>query len=623
LFATTLGAFAFSANVSAAPASDPYVALNKSFIQAPATAALQGQHASTAPMTISLVLQPNNSTNLNKLLNALYTPGNPLYHHWLATGQFNQLFAPTQAQTKQVTDFVQKGGLKLAASPSPFIVRATGATSHVEALFHTTVHDYKAADGKAFFQNDSSVEVPASLTSVVSSVAGLSNTSKPHPELVRTGSAAQSQGKRTPKYGAGPNGSGLVPSQIESLYDANGVYKLGARGQGHNSTLAVFELSGYTETDPHAYERNFFGRSLYVPVVDVNVDGGPISPACPTGDTCNPGPDYSGDVEVVADIEMQMAIAPQASKILVYNAPNDQTGTTIVDEYMKIANDNIADSISSSWGLCELDAGFAQAKAESVAFEQMAAQGQSIFSAAGDTGAPDCLRGSGNTSLSVDDPSSQPFVTAVGGTSFESYDPGTNLHPSYQQETVWNVLNKCSTTNLTACAQTGAGGGGVSSFWAQPDYQHGPGVISDYSQIAPYCSQATSGQHCREIPDVSANADENTPYAEYCKGAIGTNSQCLPPYYGWFGIGGTSLASPLWSGVIGLWDSVHGKRFGSANYGLYQMFRSSGSYNKYFHDITGKNQTENNNGFYPTTPGYDMATGIGSPRISNFVLAGY
>src|SRR5689334_21227851 len=125
LFATTLGAFEFSSNDSAAPASDPYVALNKSFIQAPATAALEGQHASNAPMTISLVLQPTNSTNLNKVLNALYTPGNPLYPHLLTTGHFNQLSAPTQAQTKQVTDFVQKGGLKLVASPSPFIVRAT------------------------------------------------------------------------------------------------------------------------------------------------------------------------------------------------------------------------------------------------------------------------------------------------------------------------------------------------------------------------------------------------------------------------------------------------------------------------------------------------------------------
>ena len=254
---------------------------------------------------------------------------------------------------------------------------------------------------------------------------------------------------------------------------------------------------------------------------------------------------------------------------------------------------------------------------------QMAAQGQSMFAAAGDTGAYSCLRGSGNTALAVLDPSSQPYVTAVGGTSFGTFDPGANQHPTYPKgaETVWNVLNLCngSANGLSNCSQFGAGGGGVSRFWARPSYQYGPGVNNAYSQEGPYCSQASNGQYCREVPDVSANADEYTPYAEYCTGNASTNSTCatIPPQpaAGWFGIGGTSLSSPLWSAIIALSDSAHGGRFGNANYGLYQLFRSH--YSKDFHDITGKNQTENNNGYYPTTPNYDLATGIGTPNISN------
>ncbi len=392
-------------------------------------------------------------------------------------------------------------------------------------------------------------------------------------------------------------------------------------------------MSGYTAADITTYENQFFGASENVSLVDINVDGGPVTPVCPTGDECGPfGPppcangcdsaDYSGDVEVEADIEMQLALAPKIDRILVYNAPNDFNGTTEVNEYYRIASDDLADSISTSWGLCEQDAGLSMIEAELVAFMQMAAQGQSIFSAAGDTGAFDCLRGSGFTGPAVDDPSSQPFVTAVGGTSFGSFDPGSNLHPSYPSgfETVWNVLNACSANNLNACGTTGAGGGGVSTVWARPSYQSGPGVISSLSQQAPYCSQAATGQFCREVPDVSANADEYTPYAEYCTGDPKTNSTCAtfsggltPP--GWFGIGGTSLSSPLWSGVIALWDSLHGARFGNANANLYELLRSD-TYRSFFHDITGKNQTENNNGLYPTTPNYDMATGIGTPRIS-------
>lgn len=641
LFAATLSAFSLPKNASAASASTPYVALDKSFIKAPTSAAFQGQHASNAPLTISVVLQPNNSKALDSLLNAIYTPGSRQYHHWLATGEFNKLFGPTTAQHARVISYLQQSGLAVTSSPSPFIVRAVGSTARVETAFHTTINNYRAANGKTFFQNDSSVQVPATLSDVVSEVMGLTNTVRVHSNAQRAASVAQAanttttkpQAKTTPKYGAGPNGSGLVPAQIAGIYDASSVYSLGDRGKGRGANLAVFELSGYTHTDPVVYERQYFGLSEHMNITDINVDGGPVTPICPAGDLCGPfdggacangcsSADYSGDVEVAADIEMQIAIAPKASHIYVYNAPNDAFGMTEVDEYMKIANDNIADSISSSWGLCELDGGFAYAKAESIAFEQMALQGQSMFSSSGDTGAYDCIRDTGSPNQftpAVDDPTSQPFVTSVGGTSFEAYDPGSNLKATYHPETVWNVSNRCNSTSagrINNCATNGTGGGGVSAFWPKPSYQTGPGVISDYSQTAPYCSEATGKQYCREVPDVSANADQTTPYSEYCTGSLTTNSQCTQPFYGWFGIGGTSLSSPLWSGVIALWDSVHGKRFGNANYGLYQIFHKSGTYSKYFHDITGIDQTENTNGLYPTTPKYDMATGIGSPRIS-------
>lgn len=638
LLAATLGVTIFanrtSANVNA------YVALSDSFTAAPASAHLMGAHSSNQQLTITLVLKSSKTNQMNNLLSELYNSHSPLYHHWLKQGQFNKMFAPDASQVSAVNKFLTGAGLKLASSPSPFLVRASGTTAQVEAALHTQINNYVAANNQSFFQNDSPLSIPASLSNDVIAVSGLSNTSAQHTNYVTTRSAAQKSGKATPKYGAGPGGSGLSPSQTASLYDANPVYQLGNRGKGQGATLGLFELSGYTASDITAYEQQFFGKSVNVKLVNINVDGGPLTPVCPTGDECGPftsGPpcangcdsaDYSGDIEVEADIENQIAVAPKASRILVYNAPNDMLGITVVNEYFKIASDDLADSISSSWGACEHDAGIGSAEAESVAFMQMAFQGQSMFSAAGDTGAFDCLRGSGYTGLTVDDPSSQPFVTAVGGTSFGTFDPGTAAHPSYPNgaETVWNVLDLCNGTpnGLANCANYGAGGGGVSSFWSRPPYQYGAGVISKYSQKSPYCSQAAKGQYCRELPDVSANADEYTPYAEYCTGDPNTNSTCatfsggqVPP--GWFGIGGTSLSSPLWSAVIGLWDSVHGQRFGNANFGLYQLFQANHSYDRFFHDITGVNQTENSNGYYPVTRNYDMATGIGTPRIAGIV----
>ena len=341
----------FSSNAYASVKANPYIALSGSYTPAGAGAHVLGNHTSSAQLTISVVLQPSNSAQLDSLLANLYDPSSSEYHQWLATGEFDARFAPSTTASAQVSSFLSNAGLQVIASPSPFILRAQGSVSQVEAAFKTQVEDYQAADGQLYYQNASAVQVPASLSSIVLNVAGLYNTMRVRPHYVTTRDAAQKDGRAVPNYGAGPGGSGLTPSQSSSIYGANKVYSLGSRGQGKGATLAVFELSGYTPSDVTTYEHQFFGASENVPLVDINVDGGPLTPVCPKGDKCNPPNDYSGDIEVIADIETQIAIAPRIDRVLVYNAPNDFQGITVVDEYLKIAQDNLADSISSSWGL--------------------------------------------------------------------------------------------------------------------------------------------------------------------------------------------------------------------------------------------------------------------------------
>jgi subtilase family serine protease len=193
---------------------------------------------------------------------------------------------------------------------------------------------------------------------------------------------------------------------------------------------------------------------------------------------------------------------------------------------------------------------------------------------------------------------------------------------------VWNPLGLCRPGHLGDCVNFGAGGGGNSTVWGRPVWQHGPGVNSSFNTHAPSClynerrASLPSGFPCRSAPDVSANADEFTPYAEFCTGNPSTNSTCATfsagqPAPGWFGIGGTSLSSPVWSAIIGLWDSFHHARYGNASEDLYNdLFSQSSRYSTFYHDITGVNQQPNTNGFFPVTPNYDEATGIGTPRIT-------
>ncbi|MGD0595349.1 MAG: S53 family peptidase [Acidimicrobiales bacterium] len=625
----------------------------------------------SASMTVEVVLAPSHATQLQGLLRSLYNTHSSSYEHWLKAGQFDARFAPSLSETSAVVRYLTAGGLVVRASSSPFLVRATGSSARVATAFRTSLRMYRDPQGKSYYSNASAVRLPSSFAAGVLGVVGLTNTVRMHSMIQRAPSHATAATKRstshshsTPScetpyvtaaelftyvnsagkdgfpygYGGGPGCSGLTPSQTNSIYDAPNV---GPRGEGAGVNLGVFELSAYQHSDIDTWAHNFYGPGYNPRLVDITVDGGPLDPVCPMGDTCPPDYNgYAGDIEVDADIETQLALSPDNSHILVYNAPNDYTGQTELDEYTAIANQDRADVVSSSWSVCENDVTAGYVEAENEVFEQMALQGQSMFGAEGDTGAFECLRSDGTTIVNVLDPPAQPWVTSVGGTSLP-VNPGTNPHPSYPNgaETVWNVDNLCNNGAPSAanddlgglfwCDETGAGGGGSSQYWGRPFYQVGPGINNPYTTHGngtTQCALARTGTPCREVPDISANADEYTPYAEYCTANAGTPfSACgfsaSEPVAGWFGIGGTSLSSPLWSAIIADRDSFQGRRSGNVNPLLYLLYNIAP--HQYFHDITGIGQTTNNNGLFPTTPGYDLATGIGTPIMAAIITRSF
>ena len=650
-----------SVAASAAPAgTHPSAALANSV---PATSDHMTGHYSSPRMTIQVALRPRNAAGLNSALHAMYTKGSSSYHHWLAVGRFDAQYAPTAAQRSAVTNFLSNAGLKVTASSSPFLVRATGSSAKVSAAFRTTLRTYKDKKGIRYYQNSSPIRVPAAIAGYVQGVTGLTNTIRERSVVQRPKAAVRPAAKPGAKhasceepyptvaqqfanvnsgtpipfgFGAGPGCQGLTPSQDNSIYGAPHV---GPRGKGRGVRIGLFELSAYQHSDIHTWTKTFYGPGYTAPLTDVNIDGGPIHPACPTGDVCQPASGaYAGDIEVDADIEMQLAIAPDVRKLIVYNAPNDETGQTSLDEWNAIADADHAASVSSSWAVCENDATSGFVQAENVIFEQMAMQGQSTFGAEGDTGAFSCIRSDGTTIVNVLDPPSQPWVTSVGGTSMETANPGQKKHPAYPKgvESVWNTNALCSNAAPSAandnlggffwCGQTGAGGGGSSQWWGRPFYQHGPGVNNPFTTTGngtTQCALAATSTPCRQDPDVSANADEYTPYAEFCTGNSSTpGSVCgqfsqnqNPP--GWFGIGGTSLSSPFWSAIIADRDGFHGHRSGNINPLLYTLLRHAP--HRYFHDITGHGQTTTNNGLFPVTRAYDEATGIGTPRMAALI----
>jgi subtilase family serine protease len=666
------GAFAASgAQASTAPAavSPTLIPLSGSL---PATTDPQTGAFTASSMSVEVALAPRDEAGLSAELKAVYTQGNAQYGRFLAQGQFDASYAPTTATTNGVAAYLRSAGLTVSSTNSPFLIRATGSSAKISAAFHTDLRTYRDRQGAKYYSNSSSVRLPASIASAISGVVGLANTVRLQSLAVRpaasgkAGAASSSSSASCETgyvttaelfdlvtnnvgfpygYGGAPGCAGLTPSQTNSMYGAPAA---SPRTEGAGVTAAVFELSAYQESDIDTWATHYYGKRYTAPLENVTVDGGPLAPVCPAGDTCPAEYNgYSSDIEVDADIETTLAVAPDVSHLIVYNAPNDETGQTELDEYTAIANQDAASTISSSWGVCENDVTSGYVESENTIFEQMALQGQSLFSSSGDTGAFGCIRSDGTTVVNVGDPSSQPWVTSVGGTSFEGDNPGTNPNPGTPAkgtETVWNVHNLCSDQAAAAdndeqggyfwCAETGAGGGGSSQWWGRPFYQRGPGVTSATTTYSgetvangeTACTLAKKGTPCREVPDISAMADPYNGYSEYCTGSASTPYSYCATFSGeeaapgWFAIGGTSLSSPLWGALIADRDSFTGHRSGNINPLLYAWFDTDPG--KYFNDITGHGklqQAATNNGLYPTTPGYDEATGIGTPKFAAII----
>src|SRR5215467_1913197 len=139
------------------------------------TDAVTGTYSSPS-MSVAVALAPSNQPALDQALAAVYNPSSPSYHQWLTKGQFAARFAPSAATRSAVAQYLSGQGLKVEASASPFLVRASGSSAQVSAAFKTTLHTYRNAQGKTYFANSTVAKLPAGMAGRVLGVVGLSNT---------------------------------------------------------------------------------------------------------------------------------------------------------------------------------------------------------------------------------------------------------------------------------------------------------------------------------------------------------------------------------------------------------------------------------------------------------------
>jgi hypothetical protein len=342
----------------------------------------------------------------------------------------------------------------------------------------------------------------------------------------------------------------FTPAEIDPAYGVSNISFNGVSGNGSGQTIAI--IDAYNDPNIIADTATF---DSYFGLPQFNVGEPTLGVLNQTGGTSLPANATPGgwDVEESLDVQWAHAIAPQAN-IVLFEA-NSNNLSDLFTAVTTAANYPGVSVVSMSWGGPEFSG---EQGYDSTFLTPGGHQGVTFLAATGDTGGPGQY------------PAYSPNVVAVGGTTLTINSDG-----SYGGETGWS-----------------GSGGGISQYESQPAYQKGKvnGISSSY----------------RTIPDVAMDADPNS-------GVLVVDTFYTPP--GWeLELGGTSLACPMWAGLISIANQ------GRALHGLGSLDGPSQTlallYNlpaTDFHDITS-----GYNGFYAGT-GYDLVTGIGSP-VANLLI---
>jgi subtilase family serine protease len=556
----------------------------------------------STPLTVSFILKARNLAALESDVTGGWKGP------YLSTAQFAAAYGQTPSVIDSLESFLASYGITTSAYADRLDVTATGTAGQFDRALKVLIGNYslRGAHGAAaqhIFAAKSDPSVPTSLSADILSVLGLTN----YAPYVSDAVKAVSTSTRTPASSTTIPPGVRRPSYFVDNYHLSSVESAGALGQGQ--TIGIVTLASISQPVPTAFWKILGLKTLpgRLSVKEVDGGAGPVSLK-------------AGSDETTLDVEQSGAIAP-LSKILVYQAPNTDYG--FVDAFYAAASDNVAGSVSASWGESETAIALSQLdETESptygVAFDEadleMAAQGQSGFVSSGDEGAFTATADAGTTDLTTDSPADSPYITAAGGTTV----PGKQTYAVYNSagtqtgtesvtipfETSWSwdylwPFYKAFGAPSEAAVATDFGfdagsGGGYSTIEPEPSYQEGVSGVADPSHVdyltptdvnddqgiplptkfsfdATPTVTTTASPGGRAVPDLSFDADPQTGYAVYdpqFEAAYGTDI---------LEFGGTSFVAPQLNGTTAVMASSLGHRLGFWNPVIYGAATSKDS----------------------------------------------
>jgi kumamolisin len=469
--------------------------------------------------------------------------------------ELNENYGASQQDIDKVVETFSKFGLKLISSnPATRTVKFSGIVSEMEKAFQVTLFNYSHPEG-AYRGRVGYVHVPSEVKAIVMGVFGLDNRRiarrKKPPVLIN-------QAKATATVPA----TWYKPSELAAHYNY-------PSGDGSGQAVGLLEFGGGYFPADLQYFCQLAGVEVPT-IVPISTDG--------TSTSAKDG----AEGEVMLDIEVVAGVCPKAT-IAVYFAEWSEHGWITALDAAVQDNKNNPGVISASWGAPEdTDIWTKQAITQfNETLMDAAHLNITVCIAAGDDGSSDADTRDGLAH--VDFPGSSPYVLSVGGTTIPKKGGS-------QPDIVWFEGDGLRAKN------GGSTGGGVSTVFPRPDWQSSIQINS----VNPH---SISG---RCIPDLSANADWNaSPYLLVVDGGTQPN-------------GGTSAATPLLAALIALINGnlPSGKRVGYLTPILYQK-NGSGTTTvgaTGCTDVVSGNNTTAKAGGYAADPGYDAASGWGTPN---------
>ena len=567
------------------------------------------------PLALTIYLPVRNEAAAEAEARAMQTPGNASYHRFSSVSDFVARYGATENQLQNLEAVLAGLGFTIQyVYPNHLAVEAVSSAQTAESVFGLSLKRF-TRNGRTGIASTTPARIPQALSGMILGVAGFNTLTHPHAQHAIAAVRAHRKPFVASKKLVGGTPGDYLPADFAKFYDVDPLYKRGVTGR--NSTIGIVTLNDFETSDAYAFWKAIGLNVSQSRITKVNVDGGE------TAVTNNP----DGEGETDLDVEQSGSIAPDA-KLRVYIAPNI-SDANFINAFEAAASENVAQTLSSSWGEAEGDYFYNLAtkttgdsflfEAYHAAFLEMALQGQTLFIASGDSGSfdtvdecpffgtPSKASPTCNAPYAIDAPGNDPLVTAAGGTTLPwsaNFGGGLHLAVAYERAWSWQYLadeaareGRASLLPLAEVFSTGDGGG-VSSYWNVPWYQLGiPGVSltkpgqrltenSGSGSVLQYTFPANFAG--RNVPDISTNADPESGYQYIEEGQVGDF------------LGGTSFVAPQLNGVTALLVQTLGGRVGQLNPALYQLGSRATT------DLA-----RGDNWGYASVRGYDDAVGTG------------